>query len=173
MDLGVLRKFPLLSDFNDEELADLFANATEQRFLPGAFLCHEGEQDGHLYFLVSGEVEISKKDSEGVSHVLAHLNQGTLLGELSWIMGTPCSVNIEVLQEVLAIRLDGHTLTQQLQAHSPGAFKLGVALLRLLAGRLMQMNDQFLNLRTKTNGNGHKKGEIERLRERILHDWSF
>jgi CRP-like cAMP-binding protein len=88
-------------------------------------------------------------------------------------MGTPCTANIEVRQEALVVRLDGDTLTQQLQARSLGAFKLSVALLKLLASRLMRMNDQFLELQTQTNGNGSKKSEIERLRERILHDWSF
>jgi glutamate dehydrogenase (NAD(P)+) len=45
--------------------------------------------------------------------------------------------------------------------------------LRLLAGRLTRMNDQFLESQAKPNGNGNKKSEIERLRERILQDWSF
>lgn len=171
MDLSVLRKFSLLRDFSDLELADLFANATEQRLSAGSFLCHEGEQDGHLYFLVSGEVEVMKKGRDGRPHVLAHLSGGTLLGELSWIMGTPCGASLKARQKTLVVRLDGATLTRQLQERSPGVFKLGMALLKLLASRLMRMNDQFLELQTKTDG--HKKSEIERLRERILNDWSF
>lgn len=173
MNFSVLRTFPLLSAFTDEELADLFVNAAEQTFPAGSFLCKEGERDGHLYFLVQGEVAVSKRGAEGAAHVLAHLSDGTLLGELSWIMGSPCTANIEVQQEALVIQLNGETLTRQLQSRSPGAFKLGIALLRLLAGRLLRMNDQFLALQTQTNGNGRKKGEIERLRERMLHDWSF
>lgn len=173
MDLAALHRFPLLASFTDEELTDLFENATEHHVQPGTFLCQEGEQDGHLYFLVSGEVEISKKDPAGHRQELARLGSGTLLGELSWIMGTPCTANIEVRQEAFVVQLDGNILTQQLQARSLGAFKLGVTLLRLLAGRLIRMNDQFLELQTKTNGNGSKKSEIERLRERILQDWSF
>jgi CRP-like cAMP-binding protein len=173
MDLTALHRFPLLASFTDEELTDLFENATEHQVSPGSFLCREGERDGHLYFLVSGEVGISKKDHEGRPHELARLGSGTLLGELSWIMGTPCTANIEVRQAALVVQLDGDTLTQQLQARSLGAFKLGVTLLRLLASRLIRMNDQFLELQTQTNGNGSKKSEIERLRERILHDWSF
>lgn len=171
MDLSVLRTLSLLSDFSDMELADLFANAAEQRFTPGSFLCREGDQNGHLYFLLSGEVEVTKKDANGRAHVLAHLSSGTLLGELSWIMGTPCGASLEARQETLTVRLDGATLTRQLQDRSPGAFKLGLSLLKLLASRLMRMNDQFLALQTKNNG--HKKSEIERLRERILNDWSF
>jgi CRP-like cAMP-binding protein len=177
MDVQVLRSFPFLSDFSDAELTDLFGRATEQHFAPGAFLSKEGERDDHLYFLLNGEVEIVKKDAGGKPHSLAHLGSGTLLGELAWVMQTPCTTTIKVLQDTSAIRLNGADLTQQLQAHSPGAFKLSTALLRLLAGRLLRMNTQFLESQTKANGNGngngHKKGEIERLRERILQDWSF
>jgi SulP family sulfate permease len=173
MNLSALRTLPILSAFSDDELADLFANATERQFSTGSFLCREGEKDGHVYFLLSGEVEITKKDAEGHAHVLAHFSKGTLLGELAWIMGTPCTASMQVRQEAQVICLDAETLNEQLQARSPGAFKLGITLLRLLAGRLMRMNDQFLQLQTKTNGIGHKKSEIERLRERILQDWSF
>jgi CRP-like cAMP-binding protein len=88
-------------------------------------------------------------------------------------MGTPCTASLVIRQEAQVVQLDGATLNQQLQARSPGAFKLGMALLRLLAGRLMRMNEQFLELQTKTTEFSHKKGEIERLRERIVHDWSF
>jgi SulP family sulfate permease len=173
IDLTALRTFPVLSDFSDMELADLFANASEQQLSPGSFLCREGEQDGHLYFLVSGEVEVTKRDAEGQAHRLAQLSSGTLLGELAWIMGTPCTASVVVRQQAQVVQLDGATLGKQLQARSPGAFKLGVALLRLLASRLMRMNEQFLALDPKTNSISHKKSEIERLRERILHDWSF
>jgi CRP-like cAMP-binding protein len=96
-----------------------------------------------------------------------------LFGELAWIMGTPCTTSVVVRQQAHVVQLDGATLSKQLQLRSPGVFKLGVALLRLLASRLMRMNEQFLELDAKTNGLSHKKGEIERLRERILHDWSF
>ncbi|TMA61195.1 MAG: cyclic nucleotide-binding domain-containing protein [Deltaproteobacteria bacterium] len=116
-------------------------------------------------------MEVTKKGPDGRVQVLAHLSTGTLLGELSWIMSTPCAASLQARQETLVVRLDGATLTRQLQERSPGAFKLGVALLRLLASRLLRMNEQFLELQSKTEG--HQKSEIERLRERILHDWSF
>ena len=48
MDLNVLKKLPLISDFSNGELIDLFATATEQHFSPGSFLCREGDRDGHL-----------------------------------------------------------------------------------------------------------------------------
>lgn len=173
MDLDVLRQLPVLSDFSNGELIDLFANASEQHFSPGAFLCKEGEQGGNLYFLIKGEVEVLKKGADGGVHVLANLTSGALLGELSWIMGTACTTSLRARKDTSVILLNGSTLTQQLQERSPGAFKLSIALLRLLASRLIRMNDQFLESQTKPNGNENKKSEIERLRERILQDWSF
>lgn len=173
MDLNVLRKLPLISDFSDGELIDLFADATEQQLSPGSFLCREGDHDGHLYFLVHGEVEVSKKDLTGNAHVLATLSDGALLGELSWIMGAPCTASLKALKETFIVRLDGKALSKQLKERSPGAFKLSIALLRLLASRLVRMNNQFLEAQTRPNSGGNKKSEIERLRERILQDWSF
>jgi len=173
MDLNVLRKHPLISDFSDGELIDLFASATEQRLSPGSFLCKEGDHDGHLYFLFHGEVEVTKKDDTGNAHVLATVGDGALLGELSWLTGAPCSASLKVLKDTFTVRLNGEALSKQLQERSPGAFKLSVSLLRLLASRLVRLNDQFLESQARPNGNGNKKSEIERLRERILQDWSF
>ena len=69
------------------------------------------------------------------------------------------------------IRLDGMELTRQLQKNSAGAQKFHVAVLKLLAGRLARMNEQVLEL--QVNFDDQKTGEIERLRERILREWSF
>lgn len=173
MDLDILRQLPILSDFSDSEIKDLFANAIEHQFSPGSFLCQEGEHHKQLYFLLRGEVQVLKKGEKGDTYVLANLQNGALLGELAWIMDVPCTASLRALKETSVLLLNGDTLTQQLQQRSPGACKLSTALLRLLAGRLMRMNEQFLQSQSKTNDIANKKGEIERLRERILQDWSF
>jgi len=49
--------------------------------------------------------------------------------------------------------------------------KFNTALLKLLASRLTRMNEQILESQVQLDT--QKKGEIERLRERILRDWSF
>ena len=171
MDLNGLQRFPLLQDFSDTELRELFATANEQRLPAGTFICREGEPGGALYFVVSGQVEISKKGKNGTPYVITQLNDGTLLGELSWITGASYSASVQAKQATGVIRLDGTELTRQLQKNSAGAQKFHVAVLKLLAGRLARMNEQVLEL--QVNFDDQKTGEIERLRERILRDWSF
>jgi CRP-like cAMP-binding protein len=171
MNFHGLQRFSLLQDFTDTELRELFAAATEQRFAVGTFLCREGEPGGSLYFIVSGQVEVSKKGKDGGLHTLTQLSDGSLLGELSWITGAAYTASVQAKQETVAIRLDGGDVTQQSQNNSVGARKFTAALLKMLAGRFMRVNEQVLDLRA--NLEGQKKGEIERLRERILRDWSF
>jgi CRP-like cAMP-binding protein len=171
IDLNGLQRFPLLQDFSDAELRELFATANEQRLPTGTFICREGEPGGVLYFVVSGQVEISKKGKNGTPYVITQLNDGTLLGELSWITGALYSASVQAKQASGVIRLDGIELTRQLQKNSAGAQKFHVAVLKLLAGRLTRMNEQVLEL--QVNFDDQKTGEIERLRERILREWSF
>jgi hypothetical protein len=78
---------------------------------------------------------------------------------------------VQAKQETVVIRLDGGHVTRQSHNNSAAARKFTAALLKMLAGRLMHMNEQVLDL--QVNLEGQKKGEIERLRERILRDWSF
>jgi CRP-like cAMP-binding protein len=171
MDLNGLQRFPLLQDFSDTELRELFATASEQRLSAGTFICHEGDPGGSLYFVVSGQVEVSKKAKNGGTHALTQLSDGALLGELSWITGASYGASVQAKQETVVIRLDGTDLARQLQKNSAGAGKFSAALLKLLAGRLTRMNEQVLESQAKLDD--QKTGEIERLRERILRDWSF
>lgn len=171
MDFAGLQRFPLLKDFSAAEVRELFAAAVEQRLAPGAFICREGEPGGSLYFVVHGQVEVGKKMQDGTSLAITQLSDGALLGELSWITGAPYSASVQVTQDAIVVRLDGAELTQQLRKNATAGVKFMTALLQLLAGRLARMNDQMLESQTKLDG--QKKGEIERLRERILRDWSF
>ena len=171
MDLQGLQQFPLLQDFSDTELRELFATAGEQHLSAGTFVCREGEPGGALYFVVSGQVEISKKGKDGEVRVITQLGDGALLGELSWITGASYSASVQAKQETVVVRLDGAELTRQFHQHSAGVRKFNTALLRLLASRLTRMNEQILESQVQLDT--QKKGEIERLRERILRDWSF
>ena len=171
MDLQELQQFPLLQDFSDTELRELFATAGEQHLSAGAFVCREDEPGGTLYFIVSGQVEISKKGKDGEIRVITQLGDGTLLGELSWITGASYGASVQAKQETVVVRLDGAELTRQFRQHSAGVRKFNTALLKLLASRRTRMNEQSLD--TQTQLDTQKKGEIECLRERILRDWSF
>lgn len=171
MDLNGLQRFSFLQDFSDVELRQLFATATEQRFAAGTFICREGEPGGSLYFVVSGQVEVSKTGKDGSSHPLTQLTDGSLLGELSWITAATYSASVYTTQETIVIRLDGGDVTRQLHDNCAGARKFTVALLKMLAARFMRMNEQVLDLHV--NLDGQKKGEIAQLRERIIRDWSF
>ena len=121
--------------------------------------------------MLSGRVEVGKKMQDGTFYAITQLSDGALLGELSWITGASYSASVQVIQEAVVVRLDGTELTQQLQLNAAGVSKFTTALLQLLAGRLVRMNDLILESQAKVNG--QKKSEIERLRERILRDWSF
>jgi|GEM_PF-671979 len=167
---GLLR-FPLLQDFSDTELRELLATASEQHLSAGTLICREGDPGGVLYFVVTGQVEVSKKGKDGNPYVITRLGDGTLLGELSWITGAPYGASVQAKREAVVIRLDGTELMRQFQQNSAGARKFATALLKLLAIRLTCTNE--LVLASLIQLDTRKKGEIGRLRERILRDWSF
>jgi CRP-like cAMP-binding protein len=171
MDLHGLQRFSLLQDFSDTELHELFVTANEQHLSARTFICREGEPGGLLYFVVSGQVEVSKKGRDGTPYVITQLGDGALLGELSWITGSQYGASVQSTQDTVVIRLDGREVSRQLQKNFIGAIKFHTALLKLLAGRLSRMNEQVLESQIQLDT--QKKGEIERLRERILRDWSF
>lgn len=53
----------------------------EVHFKPGEYVFKEGEQDLNFYLVLRGEIEISKKTTEGQPKVIAELKAGEILGE--------------------------------------------------------------------------------------------
>lgn len=166
------RAFPILAGLTATERADLLAEATEQRFTAGEMICEEGVPNGNLYLIVDGEVEVSRVGSGKQSSPVATIGPGAILGELSWISGTAPTATVRCVRPTVALRLDGSELTRQLDERHAGATKLVLALLRVLAGRLLVLNEELASI-TSGAKRTHAMSEVEGLRERMLRDWSF
>jgi CRP-like cAMP-binding protein len=65
----------------------------EKHFEPNEYIFKEGGEDNNFYVVLRGEIEISKKTSDGSAKVIAELKPGEILGEgvLSGITIKPAS----------------------------------------------------------------------------------
>src|SRR5688572_19721361 len=84
---------------------ELNAAIVESRTIPaGNELFREGDAGDGLYLLVSGEVNVVKLGAEG-EHLLAKLEAGAVLGEMSLITSDARSATGRAVGDVIVLRL--------------------------------------------------------------------
>lgn len=93
-----LRRVPLLSSLNDQQIEALAAGSTRRNFPKGRTIVSEGEPSQSLYILLSGRAKVQRSDSEGKEVILAVLGSGDFFGEMSLIDDAPRSASVITLE---------------------------------------------------------------------------
>lgn len=81
----------------------LFAHAYERSFTPGEMICSQGDQAGHMWLLVEGEVDVLVP-GESVRTIVGSRRRPCLLGELAYFTGMRraaslcCATNVTLLE---------------------------------------------------------------------------
>ena len=79
---------------------DRFADqGAVHRFRRGTYLCHQGDPDGDVFFLVSGRVEISSETANGNRVLHATLDTPGFVGELSALGKMPRTASVLTLDD--------------------------------------------------------------------------
>jgi CRP-like cAMP-binding protein len=114
-----------------EDAAELRARAGTRRFRAGQALMHEGQVGDELMVLVAGRVKVTCTTVEGKEIVLAFLQPGDLLGELSVLDDRPRSSSVVALEPVEALVLAASEFRAVVGSRPRIAFEL----LRMLTRR--------------------------------------
>jgi CRP-like cAMP-binding protein len=91
-------------------------------FKPGEVLIHEGEDNRDLYILSSGVIEITV-ENELSSVVVGEISPPEILGELSFLNGTPRTATVKAKTDVEVFVLSYEKVKQEM-SDIPNWFKL-------------------------------------------------
>jgi CRP-like cAMP-binding protein len=127
-----------------EEIQKILTIAEEKKFKAGETIFNEGDEDPNFYIILSGEVEISKKTTEGESKVIAQVETGEFLGEgvLSGKVKKPATAKI--LTDVVAMALSMEKFKKLTQEESDTAVKFLLLVLESANSRLVQTNTKLM-----------------------------
>src|SRR5215216_7109597 len=114
-----------------EDAAELRARAGTRRFRAGQALMHEGQVGDELMVLVAGRAKVTCTTAEGKEIVLAFLQPGDLLGELSVLDDRPRSSSVVALEPGEALVLAASEFRAVVGSRPRIAFEL----LRILTRR--------------------------------------
>ena len=140
-----LASVPLFQGLERSELLRLAIIAEPRTVSAQSPLFREGEAGDALWVLLSGSVEVVKRDAAGHLQVLALLDAPTVLGEASLLLEDgPRSASALAVSQLSLLRIAGTAFRRLLAEHDVAALKLALALARVLALRLVKMNERLV-----------------------------
>jgi CRP/FNR family cyclic AMP-dependent transcriptional regulator len=125
----------------------------------GETLLAEGQRAGILYVLEDGEVEISKGDFQVALISLP----GTVLGDISVLLGTPHTATVKTTVPCSVYVIESPL--DFLRAHPAAALDIA----QLLAERLHAMTTYLVDLKKQYEGSEDQFGMVDEVLETLSH----
>lgn len=101
---GMVARFPLFSELNATEIADILTLLRAQTFEPGDVIIRRGESGHSMYFVAAGEVEIELPKKR------VRLAVGDFFGEVALLKQTKRSATATAITRTNLLVLDAHDL---------------------------------------------------------------
>ena len=102
--LDLIRRVPLLSNLSPAQ-SSLVANLiSKKRYKRGELLIEEGKTSYALFVILSGKVRVLSQDERGHKVIMAVLDAGDCVGEMSLIDGEPHSATMRLLSRRASCR---------------------------------------------------------------------
>ena len=126
-------------------------------FKPGQVMIDEGGQDGNLFVLIEGQVEVLRKDTQ-VSYID---EPGSIFGEMATLLDMPYSATVKALSEVKAYVIDDAI---GFLASKP---EIAIYVASLLARRLYYTTSYLVDLQQQAAGTREDLDLVDRILEQL------
>jgi CRP-like cAMP-binding protein len=140
--LDLIRRVPLFSMLTTDQAQVIADGVVKRRYRRGEIIVEQGRKSDALFILLSGRARVITSDSRGREVILAVLEAGDYLGEMSLIDNDPHSATVraEVQTDVLVLGRG------EFAACLPENSSLSYAILRGLVSRLRNADRQIESL---------------------------
>jgi CRP/FNR family transcriptional regulator, cyclic AMP receptor protein len=143
---ALIPKCPLLENFSQPEALQLAQFMEVYRAPPGAEIIREGEGGDFMLMLLEGRIEVHKRDRWNTPQVLASVDSGRTLGEMSMIDGEPRFATCVAVEPSLIAVLDRESLARIIVEQPLLGAKVLMELVLMLSHRLRATSQRLLGL---------------------------
>jgi bacteriocin-type transport-associated protein len=131
----------ILSELADSDVDWMIENGAKSSLSAGSVLIQEGRPIEVLYILLDGRLEVSLASLGG--KVVAVLQSGEILGELSFLDSRPPSASVTAVGAVTVLSIPRSRLSRKLEEDAPFAARFYRALGVFLASRLRRSQQRM------------------------------
>jgi signal transduction histidine kinase len=152
-----VRRLPFFADLTTDDIAQLCRASRRVHAAPGETVIEEGAPGDSLYIVLSGELEITKREG-GRNVVLASRKAGEAVGEMSLLERAPRSATARAVQPSELMEISPESFRRVLEGNPSTA----MTVLRTVAGRLrsteasLMQSDKLASLGTLAAGLAHE-----------------
>ena len=140
--LDLIRRVPLFSLLTNEQAQGIADNVVKRRFRRGELVVEHGKKSDALFILLTGRARVLTADSRGREVILAVLQSGDYVGEMSLIDNEPHSATVRAEIQTDMLVLGRAEFARCLPENS----SLSYAILRGLVQRLRSADRQIESL---------------------------
>lgn len=142
---ALIPKCDLLENFSPAEVRLLAHFMDVYRAPTAAEIIHEGEGGDFMLMLLEGKVEVQKRDRWGAQQVIAVVEPGKTLGEMSMIDGEPRFATCSAVEPVTFAVLTRDAMVRIILEEPSLGAKILIKLVTLLSARLRQTSSNLLH----------------------------
>ena len=142
MDAEGLTRFDLFSALSESQRGVLATRLERRELASGETLFAEGDPGDSLFLLSEGQIRISKMIDGVGEEALAVLKPGAYFGEMSLVDSLPRSADALADSAAVVYSLSQTDFRALVDADAQAAVGVLAAMVRTMAGRLRETNDQ-------------------------------
>ena len=143
---ALIPKCPLLENFSPEEVRLLAHFLEVYRAEPAMEIIREGDGGDFMLMIVEGKVEVQKRDRWNTPQLMAAVEAGQVLGEMSMIDGEPRFATCVATQPTLVAVLHRESLARIIVEQPMLGAKILMELVLMLSQRLRATGERLLGL---------------------------
>jgi CRP-like cAMP-binding protein len=143
---ALIPKCSLLENFSPAEVRLLAHFMEVYRAQPGAEIIREGDGGDFMLMLIEGRVEVRKRDRWNTPQLIAVVDAGKTLGEMSMIDGEPRFATCVAAEPTLIAVLDRENLARIIVEQPMLGAKILMELVLMLSQRLRATSSRLLAL---------------------------
>lgn len=140
--LDLIRRVPLFSMLTDAQAASVADAVVKRRFKRGEAIVEQGKKTNALFILLNGRARVVTADGRGREVILATLQPGDHIGEMSLIDNEPHSATVRAEVQTDVLMLGRQEFARCLPENSTMAY----AIMRGLVQRLRQADRKIESL---------------------------
>lgn len=142
--LSKLQNMKLFAEFTSSEIA-AFAGLAEFKEAPaGELIVRQDDPGDSMFLIVDGSAVVKHRSGERTVE-LARIRAGDFFGELALVDEGPRSADVEAVEDSLLLSLSQGSVRALAGVYPSAAFKLLVAVGRVLVDRMRQGNRRYID----------------------------
>ncbi len=116
--MEVISKVPFLSDFPEEQLAEVCQAAKLRLIKQGTTIVREGDIGRSMYIVLEGKVQVLSQDNQGNEIHISDLAANDFFGEISFLTAAPRFATVEAVEDTLLCKLSYESMREVVKKSS-------------------------------------------------------